>query len=231
MLTCKKSLIMIRKKDSATNGTQKASISSSNGSSIPQKSVSILEKVNGLAMSDNGYGHFNSKKNSLLRSSQLMQLLEDGLREIFWAENAQVKAIPTLIRNATSKELIAALASHLDDTRLHVSRLKKVFDLVKVKAEERKCDTMEGLIYEAFDIMESHDQGSVLDAGIIAATQKLENYEISAYRTLCKFAETLELYGVVELLKATLEEEKEADLKFSDVAMADLKSEDIDRYG
>ncbi len=156
---------------------------------------------------------------SEMQSSQLMELFEDELKDIYWAEKALTKAIPKMIENATSKELHSALTNHLEETKEQINRLEKVFSLIEVKAEAKKCDAMEGLIKEASHIMESCEEGSMRDAGIISAAQKVEHYEIASYGTLRQFAETLELVEVTELLATTLQEEKEADLKLSDVAM------------
>lgn len=164
-------------------------------------------------------GKSKSGKKSAMQSSQLMSLFEDELKDIFWAENALLKAIPQMIKNATSEDLNRALTSHLEETKEQITRLEKVFTLIKVKAEAKKCDAMEGLIKEATHIMESCEEGSMRDAGIISAAQKVEHYEIATYGTLRQFAETLQLTEVEKLLATTLQEEKEADLKLSEVAM------------
>ena len=160
-----------------------------------------------------------SDKKASMQSSQLMKLFEDELKDIYWAENALVKAMPKMIKNATSQELNSALTDHLEETKGHVTRLEEVFSLIDVKAEGKKCEAMEGLIKEASEIMESCEEGSMRDAGIISAAQKVEHYEIATYGTLRQFAETLGLDKVAEMLETTLQEEKEADLKLSDVAM------------
>lgn len=154
-----------------------------------------------------------------MKSSQLMQLFEDELKDLYWAESALVKAIPKMIKNATSQGLNNALTAHLEETKGHVTRLENIFSLIKVKAVAKKCEAMDGLIKEASDIMESCEKGSMRDAGIISAAQKVEHYEIASYGTLRQFAETLDLTEVSQLLESTLQEEKEADLKLSDVAM------------
>lgn len=161
----------------------------------------------------------SSSKKASMKSSQLMQLFEDGLKDIYWAENALLKAIPKLVEQTTSAELKDALNSHLKETKGQITRLEKVFSLIKVKAEGEKCEAMAGLIKEAADIMESCEEGSMRDAGIISAAQKVEHYEIATYGTLRQFAETLALTEVEKLLATTLQEEKEADLKLSEVAM------------
>lgn len=160
-----------------------------------------------------------SGRKASMKSSQLMELFEDGLKDIYWAENALLKAIPKMIKETTSDDLNEALKSHLEETKEQIARLDKVFGLIKVKAQGEKCAAMEGLIKEASEIMESCEKGSMRDAGIISAAQKIEHYEIATYGTLRQFAETLDLPEVEELLATTLQEEKEADLKLSDVAM------------
>jgi len=183
------------------------------------KSINMKSERTDAPKSTAGRERPNSNVKATMQTSQLMELFEDGLKDIYWAEKALVKAIPVLIQNATSTELNEALTAHLDETKEHVKRLEKVFSMIKVKAEAEKCDAMEGLITEASDIMAACEKGSMRDAGIIAAAQKVEHYEIATYGTLRQFAETLGLDQVAELLETTLQEEKEADLKLSDVAM------------
>ena len=156
--------------------------------------------------------------NASLKSSQLMKLFEDELKDIYWAEKAIKKAIPKMIKNATSKELVDALKSHLAETENQIGRLEKVFESIDKKATAKKCDAMEGLIKEAEEKMESCEEGAMCDAGIISAAQKVEHYEIASYGTLRQFAETLGLKKAVSLLEVTLNEEKAADQKLSEVA-------------
>lgn len=151
-------------------------------------------------------------------SSQLMQLFESELKDIYWAEKALVKAIPKMIKNATSTELVEALTSHLDETNEQISRLEIVFKAIDKKAMAEKCDAMAGLIEEAGEIMEACEEGVMCDAGIISAVQKIEHYEIATYGTLRQFAETLGLDQVESLLATTLKEEKASDQKLSKVA-------------
>ncbi|MBP6215278.1 MAG: ferritin-like domain-containing protein [Chitinophagaceae bacterium] len=158
-------------------------------------------------------------------SSQLMKLFEDELKDIYWAEKALTKAIPKLIKNATSQELIDALTSHLAETENQVTRIEHVFESIDKKAVAKKCEAMEGLIKEAEEIMESSEAGAMCDAGIISAGQKVEHYEIASYGTLRQFAETLGLTEAVSLLAATLEEEKAADEKLSEVATSAINVE------
>jgi ferritin-like metal-binding protein YciE len=178
---------------------------------------------------ENGRGKSTSAKKtaqpSSMQSSQLMKLFETELKDIYWAEKALTKAIPKMIKKATSEELIDALQSHLEETMEHVSRVEQVFELIEKKAVAKKCESMDGLLKEAVEIMEECEQGSMRDAGIIAAGQKVEHYEIATYGTLRQFATTLGLTEAAELLESTLEEEKMADEKLSEVAMSAINVE------
>lgn len=178
---------------------------------------------------ENGRGKSTSSKKTAepasMQSSQLMKLFETELKDIYWAEKALTKAIPKMIKKATSEELIDALQSHLEETMEHVSRVEQVFELIEKKAVAKKCESMDGLLKEAVEIMEECEQGSMRDAGIIAAGQKVEHYEIATYGTLRQFATTLGLTEAAELLESTLEEEKMADEKLSEVAMSAINVE------
>jgi ferritin-like metal-binding protein YciE len=164
----------------------------------------------------------NKSKNSVrhtMPSSVLMELFEASLKDIYWAEKTLTKAIPKMIKNASSKELIAALENHLKETEQHVLRVEQVFHAINIKATAKKCEAMAGLVKEAKQIMKESVKGAMRDAGIIAAGQKVEHYEIATYGTLRQFAATLKLDKAVQLLTATLTEEKAADEKLSEVAV------------
>lgn len=163
--------------------------------------------------------------NGSMQSSQLMKLFVDELKDIYWAEKALTKAIPKMVKKATSQELIDALESHLEETKNQITRVEQVFESIDKKASAKKCDAMEGLIEEAEDIMESCEAGPMCDAGIISAGQKIEHYEIASYGTLRQFAKTLGLGKAAKLIEETLNEEKAADEKLSEVAMATINLE------
>jgi ferritin-like metal-binding protein YciE len=154
-----------------------------------------------------------------MHSSQLMELFEDQLKDILWAEKELIKAIPKMISNTASDELIEALSEHLEETNDQITRLAKVFKMIDKKPSAVKCDAMEGLIAEASGIMEDCEKGPKCDAGIISAVQKIEHYEIATYGTLREFAETLGLRDAEKLLLEILDEEKAADQKLTDVAV------------
>jgi len=158
-------------------------------------------------------------------ASGLRDLFEASLKDIYWAEKALTKAIPKMIKNATSEELVAALTEHLEVTKNQVARVEEVFASLGVKAQAKKCAAMEGLVKEAEEIMSETEEGVVRDAGIIAAAQKVEHYEIATYGTLAAFAKILNETDVAELLMETLNEEKEADDKLSEVAETSINVE------
>ncbi len=148
----------------------------------------------------------------------LRELYIDSLKDIYWAEKALTKALPKMAKNATTPALKAALEDHLTVTEEQIARLEKVFALAGKKAVAKKCEAMDGLIKEGQDIMESTEPGPVRDAGIIAASQKIEHYEIATYGTICAFAKTLGEDEASTLLHATLDEEKQADITLTEAA-------------
>ncbi len=154
----------------------------------------------------------------------LRDLFVDELKDIYWAEKALTKAIPKMIKNASDHELVEALKGHLEVTKEHVTRLEKVFTSIGEKPVAVKCEAMAGLTKEAEEIMEGTEKGMVRDAGIISAAQKVEHYEIATYGTLCTFAKTLGEAESAALLHQTLEQEKEADEKLTEIAEASINS-------
>ena len=165
-----------------------------------------------------------SKSNSSVAQG-LRQLFEDELKDIYWAEKALTKAIPKMIKKATSQELIDALEEHLEVTKGQVARCEKAFELLGKPARAKKCEAMEGLTKEGEEIMESTAEGVVRDAGIISAGQKIEHYEIASYGTLCAFAKVLGEDEIAQLLEQTLNEEKEADQTLTQVAESSINVE------
>jgi ferritin-like metal-binding protein YciE len=155
----------------------------------------------------------------------LRDLFEDELKDIYWAEKALTKAIPKMIKNATSQELIDALEQHLEVTKGQVGRCEQVFELLGKPARAKKCEAMEGLTKEAEEIMSSTEEGVVRDAGIISAAQKVEHYEIASYGTLCAFAKTLGEDEIAGILEQTLNEEKQADETLTTVAESSINLE------
>lgn len=175
--------------------------------------------------SQNGKKSTKKEKPNSEAAQDLRELFEAQLKDIYWAEKALIKALPKMARQATSEELAAGLTDHLEETRGQIVRLEKVFELLGKKAQAKKCEAMEGLLKEGEGIMEETAQGPVRDAGIIAAAQKVEHYEIASYGTLAAFATLLGEEEVAELLQETLEEEKAADMKLTEVAESAINLE------
>lgn len=144
-------------------------------------------------------------------AEKLRDFFVDGLKDLLWAEQALVKNLPKMEKNATAPELKKAVADHVEQTKGQVERLKEVFSILGEKAEAVKCDAMDGLLKEAEGILEETEPGAVRDAAIIAAAQKVEHYEIASYGTLATYAKLLEETEAGALLYATLEEEKQCD--------------------
>ncbi|MES2848839.1 MAG: ferritin-like domain-containing protein [Bacteroidota bacterium] len=157
-------------------------------------------------------------------AKQLKDLFEDGLKDIYWAEKALVKALPKMGKNATSPKLKKAITEHLAQTETHVQRLEACFEAIDKKAVAKKCDAMEGLLEEGKSILEETAPGDVRDAGIIAASQKVEHYEIATYGTLAAFAKVLDEKECLKNLLATLEEEKKCDLLLTSIADTTLNT-------
>lgn len=151
-------------------------------------------------------------------AAELRDLFIDSLKDIYWAENALLTALPKMYANTTSPLLASGIKEHIAVTQLQVARLETVFELLGEKAEGKKCEAMAGLIKEGEDILEETVPGPVRDAGIISASQKIEHYEIATYGTLCTFARVLGENDAAKLLMQTLAEEKEADCLLSDAA-------------
>lgn len=176
----------------------------------------------------NGSSKSSSTKKIAAKSTAaegLRELFEDELKDIYWAEKTLTKAIPKMIKNATSQGLIDALKDHLSVTEEHVQRCEQVFEIMGKPARAKKCEAMSGLIKEAQEIMESTEIGVVRDAGIISAAQKVEHYEIATYGTLRTFATTLGEDEIAGLLEQTLKEEKEADETLTGVAESSVNVE------
>lgn len=177
-----------------------------------------LEKNrNGNFTSDNGKVTTNNLHS--VQTSQLQELFENHLKDIYWAEKALASVFPKMIKNATSIALVDALTHHFQQTTKQVERLEQVFEHISKKAVAKKCPAMEGLITEAVEIMEVCEVGPMRDLGIIAAAQKIEHYEMASYTTLHQYAQALDMSHAVEILETTLDEEIACEEKLSELAM------------
>ena len=156
-----------------------------------------------------------------MTETTLQTLLVDELRDIYHAERQLVRALPKLAKAASSPELREALESHLTETEGHVARLEQAFDMLDETAKSKTCAGMVGIVEEGSDLIKK-GKGSALDAGIIAGAQRAEHYEIAAYGSVMAWAKALGHEDIAELLSSTLEEEKAADAKLSELAEAGI---------
>ena len=146
-------------------------------------------------------------------------LLVDELRDIYDAEKRLTKAIPKLAKKATNEELRSALEEHLDETEQQVQRLEQAFEHLGERAKAKPCAGMRGIIEEGDEhVGEDYDDDDLRDAVIIGSAQRVEHYEIAAYGTAIAHARLLEQQDVVGLLEESLEEEKAADVKLTEIA-------------
>jgi ferritin-like metal-binding protein YciE len=153
-----------------------------------------------------------------MAEKDLNELFLDTLKDIYYAEKQILKALPKMAKAANSDELRAAFEKHHGETEGHVERLEQVFELLDKPARGKKCDAIEGIIEEGKEVMEEYADTPALDAGLLAAAQAVEHYEISRYGTLKAWAAKLGMKDAVKLLDQTLAEEKKTDDTLSKIA-------------
>jgi ferritin-like metal-binding protein YciE len=142
----------------------------------------------------------------------------DELRDVYNAEQQITKALPKMIKTASSHELQKALSKHLEETKGQIARLEDVFEAVDEKVRGKKCEGIAGIIEEGKNAMSEGFDDETMDAALIASAQRVEHYEMAAYGTLVAWAEAMGHEDAAELLQATLEEEKAADEKLTALA-------------
>ena len=150
--------------------------------------------------------------------NDLHELFLDELADVHNAERQLTKALPKMAKAAQTPELRQAFETHLRETENHINRLDRAVQALDESLKRKKCKAMEGLIEEAKEILEEQKGTSALDAGLIAAAQKVEHYEIATYGTLCRWAEMMGHTEALNLLKQNLAEEKATDDKLSRIA-------------
>jgi ferritin-like metal-binding protein YciE len=150
----------------------------------------------------------------------LRELYVDHLKDMYSAETQITKALPKVIKKVTSPDLKQGLENHLHETMKQVERLERIFSSLDASPRGKKCVGMEGVLEEGKEAMsEKMASPDLMDAALIGACQKVEHYEISAYGTIREFAKLLGEQEAVDLLSQSLEEEKAADEKLSQVGM------------
>lgn len=152
----------------------------------------------------------------------LKDLYVHELKDLYSAEKQLLKALPQMAKAASSKKLKAAFESHLKETENHVARLEKVLSLAGATTRGSKCKGMEGLVEEGKDMIQEEADNEVRDAGLIAAAQRVEHYEIAGYGCARTYAQMLGEKEAEKLLQATLDEEGAADKKLTELAMSEI---------
>jgi ferritin-like metal-binding protein YciE len=153
-----------------------------------------------------------------MKLATLRELYVSELRDLYSAENQILKALPKMINAASSEELKNAFAEHLEQTKMHVERLERIFDKLDTNPKGKKCRGMEGLIEEGKELLAENAEQEVLDAGLISAAQKVEHYEMAGYGSVRAHAKILGDDEAAELLQETLDEEGETDKKLTELA-------------
>ncbi len=159
------------------------------------------------------------------KDKDLNDLFLDTLKDIYFAEKQILKALPKMAKAAHSDQLRAAFEKHHGETEGQVERLERVFELIDKPARGKTCEAIQGLLDEGKEIMEEYKGTEALDAGMVAAAQAVEHYEIARYGTLKQWAQQLGIMDAVRLLDQTLQEEKKTDEALTSLAEASVNLE------
>lgn len=152
-------------------------------------------------------------------------LFHDTLKDIYYAERKILKSLPKMTRAAQSPELKAAFTKHKEQTEGQIERLQQVFEIIGKPARGKTCDAIEGILAEGEEIMDEYKGSPALDAGLLAAAQAVEHYEITRYGTLKRWALVLGLEDAARLLDETLQEESQTDEDLTSIADASINAE------
>jgi ferritin-like metal-binding protein YciE len=153
-----------------------------------------------------------------LKLNSLRDLFIEELRDLYSAETQLVKALPKMAEAATDEHLKHAITTHLGQTKNHVTRLERIFEVLDEKATGETCKAMEGLIKEGSEMAKAEGESVVIDSGIISAAQRVEHYEMAGYGTARSLAQRLGEEAAAELLQQTLDEEGDADQLLGEIA-------------
>jgi ferritin-like metal-binding protein YciE len=165
-----------------------------------------------------------------MSAETLRELFVEELRDMYDAEKQLTRALTKMAKAVESEQLREALTSHLGETEQQVTRLEQVFKSIGEAARGKKCDGMQGILEEGKKALEELD-GALLDAAVIAGSQKVEHYEIASYGTLAYFAELLGEDKAKQLLGQSLNEEKAADQKLSAIAKSRVNCDALVQAG
>lgn len=160
-----------------------------------------------------------------MATKTLDDLFLDTLKDIYYAERQIVKNLPKMAKAATSPELKAGFQQHQQETEVQIERLQQIFELLGKPARAKTCDAILGIIEEGKSIIEEYEGSDALDAGLVAAGQAVEHYEIARYGTLKAWATQLGMDEAVTLLDATLQEEIATDLKLTELGTSSVNQQ------
>jgi ferritin-like metal-binding protein YciE len=149
------------------------------------------------------------------------------LRDIYYAERQILKALPKMARAAENTQLRDSFTRHREETQEQVDRLQQVFEQIGKRAQGTTCETIQGLIEEAEDVIGEFEHGAVRDAGLAACAQSIEHYEMARYGALVAWAKVCGLKDVVPLLEQTLQEEKKADTHLNQIANGQVNKQAV----
>lgn len=161
----------------------------------------------------------------MTKTKTLHDLFHDTLKDIYFAEKKIMSALPKMAKAAHNPDLRAAFEKHLDETEGQVERLEAVFEEIEARPQGKTCDAIMGILDEGKEIMSEYKGAPALDAGLLAAAQAVEHYEISRYGTLITWADELGLTNASKLLKETLAEEKNTDQALTKLAKTAVNAE------
>jgi ferritin-like metal-binding protein YciE len=155
-----------------------------------------------------------------MKLESLRELFIEELQDLYSAENQIIDALPDMIEKASSPDLKAGFTNHLEQTRQQVARLDRIFDQLgdEVDRDDKTCKGMQGILKDGKELLKSDAEPEVLDAGMIAAAHRVEHYEIAGYGTVRTYALLLGRNEWVQLLERTLQEEKDTDVKLSQLS-------------
>lgn len=212
-----------KKNTSSRNGSAASKKSSSSAQSTkksaPSRKSSSTQSSS--AKSSSTKSNTQSRSNTANKQPQtlMMKLMVDSLKDIYWAEKNQYKALKTMIKEATSEQLKEAFTEHQSATEMHIQRVEEAFGMLNLKPQAKKCEAMAGLIEEVKELIdETKDDTITRDAALILGAQKAEHYEIATYGTLATIAKSMGHEELGNLLGEILEEEKQTDELLTSIA-------------
>lgn len=157
-----------------------------------------------------------------MKSKELDALFLEALKDIYYAERKILRALPKMARAAQSEQLKAAFQQHREETEVQKERLDQVFEMLGRRPQGKTCPAIDGIIEEGEEVMDTFKGTPALDAGLVAAAQAVEHYEMARYGTLCAWAKVLGMDDAVTVLSQTLEEEKKTDQTLNQLAESEI---------